>query len=203
MKAEQFWHMYYSGMDGVDVDESWVKEVASKEFCSQCGVALHGKEYCRDVHVLQKIPKNMDMFMISYNVGIMSVRLRDVLKDFVTSLNFGEIRLSNHQEITHYSFTPKRIIILHGTKPNIWMGKQVSLDEWPSHCPGCGTKYDRSRGQRFLYEDEVPETGDLFGDTNTGLFFSDKVYEVLSRHKLRGVRIEKILIKPRSFIAMS
>jgi predicted amidophosphoribosyltransferase len=204
MKTKQLWHMYYSGMDVVELEKSWVEEVASKEFCPHCESPLRGEEYCPDVPLLQKIPRNMDMFFMYYGLGIMSGRLREILGDFTHALNFGEIRFvggKNH-EVTHYSFTAKRTILLHGTKPIIWLGKQTSLEEWPSHCPECGKKYDRSRGQRFLYEDEVPETGGLFG-TVFDLLFCDDVYEILSQHKFRGVRMDKVLIKPRSFVALS
>ncbi|MDR2690156.1 MAG: hypothetical protein LBB76_10425, partial [Azoarcus sp.] len=69
MKTKQLWHMYYSGMDAVELEKSWVEEVASKEFCPHCESPLRGEEYCPDVPLLQKIPRNMDMFFMYYGLG--------------------------------------------------------------------------------------------------------------------------------------
>ena len=161
MKREQLYHLYYSGMDTVDIVPEWERK-NKEQFCHYCHTLKlpHGG---MNVITNGKIRKNLGMadvgnFMIP---GIMSLRLLNLLgEEAEKHLNIGSIynkvESEKHKQPFITFISKYDYVVLRGEKPYIFDGQPIPENERLFVCPEC---HFHTRGERapwFLLESEYP-----------------------------------------------
>ena len=198
MKREPLYHLYYSGIDAVDLVPEW-KHKTKEQFCHYCHTLKlpHGG---MNVITNGKIRKNLGMadvgnFMIP---GIMSLRLLNLLgEEAEKHLNIGSIynkvESEKHKQPFITFISKYDYVVLRGEKPYIFDGQPIPENERLFVCPECHFHARREHAPWFLLEREYPKYPICC--TELGLLLYESIYERLKNIKLVGVCVEKVKVK--------
>ena len=198
MKREPLYHLYYSGIDTVDIVPEW-EHKNREQFCHYCHRLKlpHGG---MDVITDGKIRKNLDMPMVGDLMipSIMSLRLLNLLgKDAEKHLNIGfiynKVESEKHKQPFITFISKYDYVVLRGETPNIFDGQPVPENDRLVVCPECHFHSRRERAPRFLLESEYPKYPICC--TEFGLLLYESIYERLKTIKLVGVCVEKVKVK--------
>ncbi|MCX8727234.1 hypothetical protein [Gilliamella sp. B2838] len=198
MKREPLYHLYYSGIDAVDLVPEW-KHKTKEQFCHYCHTLKlpHGG---MNVITNGKIRKNLGMadvgnFMIP---GIMSLRLLNLLgEEAEKHLNIGfiynKVESEKHKQPFITFISKYDYVVLRGEKPYIFDGQPIPENERLFVCPECHFHARREHAPWFLLEREYPKYPICC--TELGLLLYESIYERLKTIKLVGVCVEKVKVK--------
>lgn len=197
MKNEM-WHLYYSGIDGVDANKEWLSKNNGTTICSTCGNYFPNENTCLDLVVDQRIPKKADMFTIGcLSPVIISEKIRSILGNYANNfLNFGKIYLNGERIplATHFVFTGKSPwVLLRGDKPSIFDGEPL-INPPDTVCEECGAKFGHGRGTHYILGSEFKLTEIAWTEFG-GLLVSSDVMARFKGVPLKSTRVERVEIR--------